>query len=130
MRNKETKQMASSLDITTAYQTVSQPSGWGSVALKGGQVVLTFKRTSGTSLTFKVDELFSYKNTSGVEVVGFTTRKEVDSVGTGMDDIEITETDTTFSYAFTTLADEIQVQVKGGDGDEVLDLLMTVGEVQ
>lgn len=128
MRNKLTVQLADGLALTTSYQNVAQPASLGSVAMKGGQVVLTFKRTSGTSITFKVDELFSYQ-TAGVEEVGWTTRKEVNAAGTGMDDIEITETDSTFSYAFTTLADQIRVQVKGA-GSEVLDLLMTVGEVE
>lgn len=129
MRNKITKQIADGLALTTSYQNVSQPADLGSIGLKGGQVVLSFKRTSGTSITFKVDELFSFKDANGAEVVGFTTRKEVDSAGTGMDDIEITEADSVFSYAFTTLADEIRVQVKGV-GSEELDLLLTVGEVE
>lgn len=128
MRNKRTVQLADGLALTTSYQNVEQPASLGSVHAHGGQVVLSFKRTSGTSITFKVDELFSYQ-TGGVEEVGWTTRKEVDSAGTGMDDIEITETDSTFSYAFTTLADKIRVQIKGA-GSEVADLLMTVGEVQ
>ena len=128
MRNKITVPLADGLALTTSYQNITQPDSFGSVAMKGGQVILTFKRTSGTSITFMVDELFSYL-VGGVEEVGWTTRKTINAAGTGLDDIEITETDSAFSFAFTTLADKIRVQAKGA-GSEVLDLLMTVGEVQ
>lgn len=131
-RNKKTIQIADGLALTTSYQNVTLPTAAatqiGSIFAHGGQVVLSFKRTNGTSITFKVDELFSYLDSSGNEVVGWATRKEVDSAGTGMDDIEITEADSTFHYAFTTMADSIRVQVKGA-GSEELDLLVSVGEI-
>ena len=128
MRNKQTIELTTGLALTTSYQDVDQPASFGSVVMKGGQVVLHFKRTSGTNISFKVDELFSHQ-TAGAEDIGYTTRKEVDSAGTGLDDIEITETDSAFSYAFTTLADKIRVQIKGA-GSEVADVYMSVGEVQ
>jgi len=126
--NKKTVRLADTFDVTTSYQNIEQPADLGAVHAHGGQVVLTFKRTGGTSIIFKVQELFSYQE-AGVEAVGYTTRQRVDGLGTGLEEIELTETDTEFTYAFPTLADKVRVQVKGGDGNEVLDLLMTVGQI-
>jgi len=56
-RGTRTTQIADGEALTTSYEalTVDIPSIIGD----GGQVVLTFKRTNGTSITFKIEEQFS-----------------------------------------------------------------------
>lgn len=119
-RNAVTKAMTEALDLTTAYQTVNYPSDLGAVFAHGGQVVLTFKRTNGTSITFKIDEYFN-------EDTGWVQRTEDD--GANLTLIERTCTESAFSYAFTTAAEKVRVQVKAASTDEDLDLYITVGEI-
>mgnify|MGYP001594001346 FL=1 len=119
MRNAITKTMDGALALTTSYQVVAQPADLGAVIAHGGQVVLTFARTGGTSVTFKVEEYMG-------ELTGWVFRTEDD--GTNLAVIERTSTVASFSYAFSTLAEKIRVSAKGA-GSETLNLLMTVGEI-
>lgn len=119
-RNTRTVEMASALALTTSYQTVDFPSGQKAVVASGGQVVLSFKRTNGTSVTFQIEEYLG-------EAAGWITHVEDD--GTNLTALERTSTLAAFQYAFTTLAEKIRVKVKG-IGSEELDLLLTVGEVE
>lgn len=121
MRNSITVTMQESAAIDTSYGTpVEQPASLGAVIQHGGQVVLTFKRTNGTSVTFKIDEYFN-GNT------GWVAKTEDD--GSNLNLIERTSTEATFSYAFTTLAEKVRVYLKGAGSEEV-ELLLTVGEVE
>lgn len=120
MRNAKTVQLASALDMTTNYQTIDFPSDLGAVVAQGGQCVLTFKRTGGTSITFKIDEYFS-------ELTGWIPKGEDD--GSAINTIERTVTDANFSFAFSTLAEKIRVQAKASSTTEDLDVFLTVGEI-
>lgn len=119
MRNSITKQIADNFDVTTSYQELSI-ADFGSTIGHGGQCVLTFKRTLGTSIIFKIDESFS-------DLAGYIPKSEDD--GTNLTLIERTSTMESFSYAFPTLAENVKVWVKGGDGNEVLDAFISVGEI-
>ncbi len=119
MRNAISKQIATALALTTDYQTVAYPSDLGAVIGKGGQVVLTFKRTGGTSITFSVEEYFDAQT-------GWVPMSQ-NSAGT-LSLLERTSTMATFSWAFTTLAEQVRVKIKGAGG-ETADVLLTVGEV-
>lgn len=119
-RNARTVILQEDIDITTSYQTIEQPADLGAIFAHGGQVVLSFKRTSGTSITFQVEEYFG-------ELTGWVTHVEDD--GTNLAAKERTSTEAAFQYAFSTLAEKVRVKVKGATGNEVLDLYLTVGEI-
>ncbi len=113
--------MQASTAIATSYGTpVEQPAALGALIQHGGQVVLSFLRTNGTSVTFKIDEYFG-------AATGWVAKTEDD--GTDLTPIERTSTEATFSYAFTTLAEKVRVYLKGAGSEEV-ELLLTVGEVE
>lgn len=120
MRNAKTVQLADALDMTTAYQTIDFPTDLGAVVAHGGQCVITFKRTGGTSITFKIDEYFDSQT-------GWIPKGEDD--GTNISAIERTSTDSEFSFAFSTLAEKVRVQAKAASTDEDLDVFLTVGEI-
>lgn len=120
MRNAKTVEMTSALALTTSYQTVEQPSDLGAVVQHGGQVVLTFKRTSGSTVTFQVEEYMG-------EDAGWVSKTEDN--GTTLAILEKACTEADFSFAFTTLAEKVRVQVKATTGSPTLQLLLTVGEV-
>lgn len=120
MRNAKTIQIATALDMTTGYQTIDFPAELGAVIANGGQVVITFKRTGGTSITFKIDEKFS-------ELTGWIPKGEDD--GTNISAIERISTDSEFSFAFSSLAEKVRVQVKASSTTEDLDVFLTVGEI-
>ena len=119
-RNAITKQIASSLQLTTSYQTVEYPDDLGAIFAKGGQVVFTVKRTGGTNTSFKIDEKFS-------ELTGFIPKTEDD--GSALSAIERTNTEASYSYAFQSIAEKAQIQLKGAD-DPVVDVFITVGEIE
>lgn len=119
MRNTITKEMVNALALTTNYQIVDYPSNFSGVIANGGQAVLTFKRTNGTSITFKIDEYFG-------ENTGWVQKTEDD--GTNLTLIERTSTESAFSYAFPTLAEKIRVHIKGAGG-ETAQVLLSVGEI-
>jgi hypothetical protein len=121
MRNAITTQIQASTAIDTSYGTpVAQPASLGALYQHGGQVVLQFKRTAGTSVTFKIDEYFS-------ETTGWVPMVEDD--GSDLTTLERTCTNTSFSFAFTTLAEKIRVYVKGA-GSESVEINLVTGEVQ
>jgi len=120
MRNAKTEIMTEDMNLTTSYQTVDFPASLGAVYQHGGQVVLTFLRTSGTSITFIVDEYFS-------ALTGWVPRTE--KSGSSLNLMEITCTEAAFAYAFPTVAEKIRVRVKAASTDEDLDLYLTVGEI-
>lgn len=120
MRNI-TAQMQASTAIATSYGTaIAQPASLGAVIHHGGQVVLTFKRTGGTSVTFKIDEYFS-------EATGWVTKTEDN--GSSLITLERTSTLSAFQYAFRSVAEKVRVYMKGA-GSEAVELLLTVGEIQ
>lgn len=119
-RNAKTVIMTEGLDMLTTYQTINQPADLGAIYAHGGQVVFTFKRTSGASITFKIDEWFD-------ENTGWVPRTEDD--GTNLTLIERISTEAAFSYAFTTAATKVRVQAKASSTNEDLDLYLTVGEI-
>lgn len=122
MRNVITKQMQASTVIGGVYTTpVEQPASLGSLVMKGGQCVLTFKRTvAGTGIVFKIDEYFG--------ATGGWVTKTIQS-GSDLNLLEITSLLETFSYAFPTMADKIRVYAKGVTGTESIETILTVGEI-
>lgn len=121
MRNAKTVQIQASTTLATSYGTpVEQPASLGALISQGGQCVLTFLRTGGTDVTFKIDEYFG-------EDTGWVSKVEDD--GTNLTQIERISTLSAFSYAFTTLAEKIRVYAKDSGGGDV-EILLTVGEVQ
>lgn len=120
-RGSRTIKIADNFDVTTSYQDINVSDYLDqSIISEGGQVVLTFKRTGGTSLTFKLAEQFS-------DSTGYIPRTEDD--GSDLTLIERTSAEASFSYAFTTLAQDLRVSIKGASGDEALEAYITVGEV-
>ena len=112
--------MVAGLALTTSYQTVDYPTSTKSILASGGQVVLNFQRTNGTSVTFQIEEYFGEKT-------GWVTHTE--DGGTTLTAVERISTLASFQYAFTTLAEQIRVKVKGA-GSEELDLYLVAGEVE
>lgn len=119
MRNAISKQMQDSTAIATSYGTpVEQPAELGALFQHGGQCVLSFLRTNGTSVTFKIDEYFNGN---------WIPKVEDDGAGS-LVLLEKTCTLAEFQYAFPTLAEKIRVYLKGAGSEEV-ELNLTVGEI-
>lgn len=120
MRNAITKTLQESTAIATSYGTpVEQPAELGALFAHGGQVVLSFQRTNGTSVTFKIDEYFG-------EATGWVAKTEDD--GTNLNLFERTSTLSAFQYAFPTVAEKVRVYLKGAGSEEVA-LELTVGDI-
>lgn len=112
--------MVENLALTTDYQIVDFPVDSGSVLSKGGQCVITIQRTGGTGITFKVDEYFT-ADTGWVP--------KMDDDGTTLTAFDRTSTEAVIQYPLPTLAEMVRVQIKGTDGNEVVDVFITMGEI-
>lgn len=110
---KTTQLLSAAITLTGTYQNLTLDlSSLGSLAVnERNQVVLSFVRASGTTITFLPYELFSYQ-VSGVEQIGYTPLMKDDGAGT-LSVSEETCTVDSFSFSFSTSADNIRVAVKG-----------------
>jgi hypothetical protein len=111
---KTTQKLTAAITLTGSYQYLEfDASTIGSLAVNmRNQVVLSFVRASGSTITFVPNELNTYKNGSGVEEIGWTPVMKDDGAGT-LTPSEFTSTEASFSFSFSTMADNIRIGVKG-----------------
>jgi hypothetical protein len=120
MRNAITVEVQASTTLATSYGTpVEQPASLGALIQQGGQCILSFIRTGGTDVTFKIDEYFGEKT-------GWVA-KTLDTAQT-LTALEVTSTLSAFSYAFPTLAEKIRVYAKDS-GAGAVEIDLTVGDI-
>lgn len=114
MESAQTYKIGASVVLSGSYTDISL-AGIPNIAEKS-QIVLTVKRTGGSTVTFKIAEQFS-------SLTGFIPKTEDN--GTALVLLERTCTEANFSYAFQSICETMQLSVKGAG---TVDIYLTIGD--